>query len=153
LTRGISPELLSLPPAPNEWSALECLQHLIDAERNVFPVRLSAFLDGRDLTAFDPDSQGTKPIPGRSPSALALEFDQLRQASLKALEPMTLEDFNRRARHAELGMVSLGEMIHEWAGHDLMHTVQAERAVMQPFIRGCGPWQSYFVDHVAKQRL
>jgi hypothetical protein len=29
-----------------------------------------------------------------------------------------------------------------------MHTVQAERAMMQPFIRGCGPWLKYFVDHL-----
>jgi hypothetical protein len=28
-----------------------------------------------------------------------------------------------------------------------MHTVQAERALMQPFIQACGPWQSYFIDH------
>jgi hypothetical protein len=33
------------------------------------------------------------------------------------------------------------------AGHDLMHTVQAERALMQPFIAGCGPWQPYCADH------
>jgi hypothetical protein len=45
--------------------------------------------------------------------------------------------------------VSLSELLHEWAGHDLMHTVQAERALMQPFIQGCGPWQPYFRDHLA----
>ena len=25
-------------------------------------------------------------------------------------------------------MVTLGELVHEWAGHDLMHTVQGESA-------------------------
>jgi hypothetical protein len=30
-------------------------------------------------------------------------------------------------------------MIHEWAAHDLMHTIQGERALMQPFIADCGP--------------
>jgi len=30
-----------------------------------------------------------------------------------------------------------------------MHTVQAERALMQPFIEGCGPWRPYFRDHAA----
>ncbi|MBP2677512.1 MAG: DinB family protein, partial [Deltaproteobacteria bacterium] len=49
--------------------------------------------------------------------------------------------------HQELGVVTLGEMIHEWAGHDLMHTVQGERAILQPFIDGCGPWKRYFSDH------
>jgi hypothetical protein len=28
-----------------------------------------------------------------------------------------------------------------------MHIVQAERAVMQPFIAGSGPWRPYFADH------
>jgi hypothetical protein len=28
-----------------------------------------------------------------------------------------------------------------------MHTVQGERALMQPFIAGCGAWQSYFTAH------
>jgi hypothetical protein len=25
-----------------------------------------------------------------------------------------------------------------------MHTVQAERALMQPFMLNCGPWRSFF---------
>ncbi len=54
------------------------------------------------------------------------------------------------ARHAELGMVSLGDMVHEWAAHDLNHTVQAERAIMQPFILGSGPWRVYFQDYLVK---
>jgi hypothetical protein len=28
-----------------------------------------------------------------------------------------------------------------------MHTVQAERALMQPFVHGTGPWRPYFHDH------
>ena len=36
---------------------------------------------------------------------------------------------------------------NEWAAHDLMHTVQAERALLQPLIGGSGPWRLYFKDH------
>ncbi|MBA2285220.1 MAG: hypothetical protein H0W02_07045 [Ktedonobacteraceae bacterium] len=46
--------------------------------------------------------------------------------------------------------MTLGELLHEWAAHDLMHTVQAERALMQPFILACGPWRSYLSDHDAR---
>ena len=28
-----------------------------------------------------------------------------------------------------------------------MHTVQAERALMQPFVAGSGKWRAYFADH------
>ena len=141
-------ELLTAPPAPKEWSALECLVHIMDTEK-VLNTRLEAFLAERDFPAFNPDQQGSKPDPSRSPSALATEFAMMRQASLKALEAITLADLERRVRHSELGPVTLGQMLNEWAGHDLMHTVQAERAMMQPFIQGCGPWQIYFKDHTA----
>ncbi len=78
---------------------------------------------------------------------MAAEFARLRAGSLALLSKIGEGDLNRTARHQELGMVTLGEMIHEWAGHDLMHTVQGERAILQPFIDGCGPWKRYFSDH------
>ncbi len=42
-------DLLTRPPVAGEWSALNCLQHLLDAERQFFPVRLHAFLAGQDF--------------------------------------------------------------------------------------------------------
>ncbi len=147
LVQTVSAGLLSQPPAPGEWSALECLQHLIDTEP-VFQFRVDAFLAGRDFPGFDPDSEGTKPNARRTPADLAAEYARLRAASLDALARLTPGDLDRQAVHQELGRVTLSEMVHEWAAHDLMHTVQAERALMQPFIRGCGPWLHYFKDHV-----
>ena len=72
----------------------------------------------------------------------------MRAESLAALAEVQPADLDRRVRHQELGPVTLGEMVNEWAAHDLNHTVQAERALMQPFIRDSGPWQVYFQDHV-----
>lgn len=146
LAQAIPPELLSLAPAPGEWSALECLQHLIDTEP-VFQFRIDAFLAGQDFPAFDPDSQGTKPDARSTPPDLAGEFTRLRAASLEALDQLRPDDLGRQALHQELGRVTLSEMVHEWAAHDLMHTVQAERALMQPFIQGSGSWKEYFKDH------
>jgi len=149
VAEDIPADLLSRPPAPGEWSALECLQHLVDTERWVFPARVRFLLAGQDFPAFDPDSQGAKPAVDQSPAGLAAEFARLRADGLRALDEVTPADLARQARHAELGIVSLNELLHEWAAHDLMHTVQAERALMQPFIEGCGPWRPYFRDHAA----
>jgi hypothetical protein len=80
----------------------------------------------------------------RTPAGLAGEFARLRRASLDALACLTPDDLDWRAVYQELGPVTLSEMIHNWAAHDLMHTVQAERALMQPFIQGCGPWQKFY---------
>ncbi len=146
-TQSVSASLLRLPPAPGEWSAADCLQHLVDTERWVFPARVRALLAGQDFPAFDPDSQGTASNSQAAPDELAAEFAALRAESLVLLGQLAPSDLTRQARHQELGIVTLSELLHEWAGHDLMHTVQAERALMQPFIQGCGPWQSYFRDH------
>jgi hypothetical protein len=87
-----------------------------------------------------------------NPMKLAEEFARLRAESLIALGRLREADLPRTARHAELGLVTLSELLHEWAAHDLMHLVQAERAMMQPFILGCGPWKPYFAEHAAGSR-
>jgi hypothetical protein len=147
LAGAVPAELFNRQPKPGEWSAMQCLQHLVDAERSVFPPRVSFLLAERDFPAFDPDSQGTPPQPGQVPAELAAEFQRLRAVGLARLDEVTPGDLAKRARHAELGLVTMSELLHEWAAHDLMHTVQAERALMQPFIQGSGPWQAYFQDH------
>ena len=33
LTQSVSLEILTVNPAPGEWSALECIQHILDTEK------------------------------------------------------------------------------------------------------------------------
>jgi hypothetical protein len=146
MSESLPEGLLTRTPLPNEWSAMDCLCHLLDAERWVFPVRVKALLAGENFVAFDPDSQGTH-YTTQDPKELSEEFARLRKGSLIELDKVTLQDLSFAAQHSELGTVTLGELLHEWAAHDLMHTVQAERALMQPFILGSGPWRLYFKDH------
>lgn len=147
LIQNLPPELLTRQPSPDHWSAIQCFQHIIDTER-VFQERLQAFLEGREsFPAFDPDMQGSQRRSSPEPEALLQEFNGLRRYSLKRLDGVTADHLGRGSRHAELGPVTLNEMVHEWAAHDLNHTVQAERALMQPFILASGPWQPYFADH------
>jgi hypothetical protein len=149
LAGSVSPGLLSRRPLPDQWSTLDCLRHLVDTEP-IFRARVGFFLAGQDFPGFDPDTQGTLPDITQPAAELAREFSRLRDESLSALAEVSQADLGRAVRHQELGLVTLEQMIHEWAAHDLNHTVQAERALMQPFIGGSGPWQPYFTDHVAK---
>jgi hypothetical protein len=146
LAHAADPDLLRRPPAPGEWSALECLQHLLDTEDHVFPVRVRCFLAGEDFPGFDPDQEGTLAGEVVDAEAMVERFAQARAMSLDLIAGLIEVDLERTAVHADLGQVTLDEMLHEWVGHDLCHTVQAERALMQPFIAGSGPWRSFFVD-------
>ncbi len=144
-------ELLDRQPAPGEWSALQCLGHATDTESAVFAERVRAILTGQPaLRNYEPDIEATPVTAETEPAALAEKHAALRLSSLELLATATEADLDRTSRHLELGMVSLRELLNEWAAHDLMHIVQAERAVMQAFIPGSGPWRFYFADHDAE---
>ena len=138
--------LLIRPPAVGEWSALNCLQHLLDAERQLFPVRCRAFLASQGFDDFDPHQPHTD-LDSQIPELLVNAFAQYRQESLILLKQVRDDDLERTALHPKQGIVTLAELLHTWAAHDLMHTVQAERALMQPFMLSCGPWRPFFRDH------
>lgn len=147
LTDNYPLELLSLAPAAGEWSALACLQHLVNVERYSTPVRLKAFLAGNSFPGFTPQDNANKAIPHLG---LGAEFATLRHENLLLLDQVTESDLDKEARHAEYGIVSLRHFLHHLAAHDLMHTVQAEQAMMQPLIKGCGAWDINYTAHVAK---
>ncbi len=144
---SIDPALLARQPAVGEWSAIQCLQHVVDTEHAVFRARVLAILHGQDFDAYDPDVGGRVHRIVATAPELADELARMRAQSLRSLDSLLPADLDRAARHAELGMVSLRELLNEWAAHDTMHVVQAERALMQPFIPGSGPWRISFADH------
>jgi hypothetical protein len=148
IASGLDRDLLDRAPVPREWSALQCLSHAADTEAQVFASRIRAIMDGRpELPSYDPDAQATPVTAESDPVAIAERLVALRRDSLALLTTITEADLDRGSRHMELGPVTLRELLNEWAAHDLMHIVQAERAVMQPFIPASGPWRSYFADH------
>jgi uncharacterized damage-inducible protein DinB len=146
LTAEIPDDLLRRAPAPGEWSAVACLRHLRDVEHAVFQVRLQAFREGRPILPYDPDASEAEPVTA-SPGELAAAFARLRGAGLALLDVVTENELALAVHHPEYGEVRLGEMLHYWAAHDLMHTVQAERALMQAFIPETGAWRVMLADH------
>jgi uncharacterized damage-inducible protein DinB len=146
LVSTLPADLLARPPAEGEWSALECLRHLLDTERQNFPVRVRTFLAGEDFVNFDPN-QPHDDTDAQTPEQLVAAFTLARQKSLILIRELLDDDLSRTAQHPRFGTVTLEQMLHTWAAHDLNHTIQAERALMQPFMLGCGPWRTFFTDH------
>lgn len=85
LAETIPIELFQRAPAPKEWSAHECLQHIFDTEKMVFPARVGYLLRGEDFPAYDPDAAGMKPTINMTAIELAIEFRRLRRKSIKLL--------------------------------------------------------------------
>jgi hypothetical protein len=150
---GADPSLLARNPEPGEWSALQALQHAVDTEVGVFRTRLVAIRDGAEsFPGFDPDTQGAVDHPEGTARDLAVRFAAQRTDDIALLDTLTEADLDKTSRHPELGPVSMTQLLNHWAAHDTMHIVQAERAMMQAFIPGSGPWRGFFTDHDVELR-
>jgi hypothetical protein len=140
--------VLARPPKDGEWSAVQALQHVVDTETGVFLARVRAIRDGAEsFPGFDPDAEGHVEHPEGTTSELAARLVPLRAQSLAVLDALSEADLPKTSRHVELGVVTMAELLNEWAAHDTNHLVQAERATMQAFVPGSGPWRHFFVDH------
>lgn len=121
-------------PAPGEWSANECVGHLIEAERRGFAGRIRTILGGIQADgSFDPPTLETWDPPAvaaarrddqRSPADLADEFTALRRASADLVRSLTAEDLRRSGIHPEVGELRVDELIGEWVHHDRNHIRQ-----------------------------
>ena len=139
-------DLLRRLPQAGEWSALGCFAHIIATEELAFPARVRAILAGQDFAAFSPAAPAVAEVEPDAAEMVA-QFTRSRTANLALYDTITAEDLSMTGRHADLGPMSLAEVIHSWAAHDLNHTIQAERSLMQPFISGSGALRFRFADH------
>src|SRR5260370_37511313 len=114
LTESLPAGLLTRAPTNGQWSAAECLRHLLDTE-SVFPARVHAFLAGQDFPGFDPDKQ--PPLDLGRPAEMSREFAALREDSLALLAGLTPADLAPTPPPAELGPVPPGETAHERPPH------------------------------------
>jgi len=120
-------------PEPAEWSVLECVAHIADAEI-VYTGRYRWMLahDEPELIGYDQDRWvAALHAPVEDPDELLALFVPLRRANL-ALWARTPEAGRARlGRHRERGPESFALSFTLIAGHDRFHIAQAERAMEQ----------------------
>jgi hypothetical protein len=80
---------------------------------------------------------------GRADENFAV-FLKARRATTVLLRSIPPDSAERAATHSELGSITLGQMLNEWASHDLGHLRQiAELYRARAFHPYSGPFQKY----------
>lgn len=143
LAATVPEDILVRPATPGEWSAVDCLRHLLQADRHVFPGRVQQFLAGDEELAV-PAPASFPPAVEQTARELAEAFARVREENLGMLAALRPGDLERTARSRRLGPITLGDSVHQWALHDLDHLVQAERALLQAFVAGSGTLRSFY---------
>lgn len=127
--RALGPEC-GWRAAAGEWSANECVGHLIEAEQRGFAGRIRRILDApadapAALIAWDPPAVAeTRRDHERPGSSLATEFAALRAASVEMVRALTADDLDRFGIHPHVGTLHVGELLGEWIHHDRNHIRQ-----------------------------
>jgi hypothetical protein len=119
-------------PAPGRWSALEVLAHLRDGDRDVYLPRLESMLTQERPEVPAVDLLGEDRVGGYAalgPDAVLAEWRESRRRLVTRLAPLGRDEWARVGVHSLRGHYPLGEMVREWAEHDLSHRRQLALAL------------------------
>jgi hypothetical protein len=120
-------------PAPAEWSVLQLLGHLADAEIVMSGrYRWTISQDQPPLLGYDQDQWVTRLRHNDDhPDELLAVFSALRTANLQLWVRTPVDDRGRVAMHAERGPESYDLMFRMLAGHDRFHVNQMLNTLRQ----------------------
>jgi len=118
-------------PEPGEWSASECVGHIIEAERRGFAGRIRVILADSSsssmprLEGWDPPAvAAARRDHLRAATELAAEFAALRAESVDLVRGLGASDLGRAGLHPDVGPLRVDELLGEWVHHDRNHIRQ-----------------------------
>lgn len=150
LVKDLSPEQLTWRPAPDAWSVLMLLCHLIDEEREDFRIRLDYMMHrpGEKLPPTDPEGWArSRGYNERDPRSVLAEYLAERRRSTEWLAALHEPDWDRTYQFSSRS-VAAGDILLAWLAHDYLHMRQLVKLLYdysaqrwQPYENGyAGTW-------------
>jgi hypothetical protein len=130
------------PRSGGDWGARSVVEHLLDVEGIAFRERMQRIVDQDDpaVRSIDPAARlAGSGLAQRSVPELLDDLARRRAADLAWVRSLTVRDLDRTAVHDVAGTISVRELVHYWATHDLVHLSQllaALRERLVPLIGG-----------------
>jgi hypothetical protein len=140
LMSEISDEDARWKPAADRFSIAEVLAHLSHSEGHCYRARVDRFL-AEDLPEFEPDDaqMHLERYKNGDPEEDFGHFEDQRETNVELLRGLPAGAGSRKAKHRAAGEITLSQMLHEWALHDLGHVRQiAELVRARKYLAGAG---------------
>jgi len=145
ILRGLMAELddedVRWKPAPDRFSVGEVLAHLSHSEGYCYRARLDRFMS-EENPEFEPDDAQfhLERYAKADPEDEFAHFEEQRETNVEFLRDLPPGAGARRAAHKAAGPITLEQMLHEWAMHDLGHIRQvAELVRARKHLAAAGP--------------
>ena len=130
LMRELNDEDAVWKPAPDRFSVAEVIAHLSHSEGHCYRMRLDRFMR-EEMPEFEPD-EAQMYLGLYRGADLEDSFDHFeaqREINVEYLRTLPRSTGDRRAHHKAAGEITLQQMLHEWAMHDLGHIRQIAELV------------------------
>ena len=140
LMSEISHEDAQWKPAPDRFSIAEVLAHLSHSEGHCYRARVDRFLT-EEMPEFEPDDarMHIELYESSDPEEEFAHFEEQRETNIELLRGLPADAGSRKAKHRAAGEITLSQMLHEWALHDLGHVRQiAELVRARKYLAGAG---------------
>ena len=125
---ALAPSVLAWHPAPGEWCAKEVVDHLTEAESRGFAGRVRQIVGATAEPRFatwDPAVVARERHDcEREAGTLLGELERLRAASVELVAGLPEADLGRGGHHPTVGILRIGDLLHEWVHHDRNHLKQ-----------------------------
>jgi hypothetical protein len=141
LISEISDEDARWKPAPDRFSIAEVLAHLTHSEGHCYRARMDRFL-AEEMPELEPDDahMHLELYKNGDPEEDFAHFEEQRETNIELLRGLPADVGSRKAKHRAAGEITLSQMLHEWALHDLGHVRQiAELVRARKYLAGAGP--------------
>ncbi len=144
----VTDEVMQWKPSPERWSISEVLAHLADVEVAAFRERVKAMVEQESprLEFYDQNAMyAAGKYSGGRPREHLKQFCHERDRTLSWLRYLPAGAAARPGQHSELGRITVADLMHEWAFHDLGHIRQISELYRAKFFYPkMGPFQRYY---------
>jgi hypothetical protein len=141
LMREISDDDARWKPASDRFSIAEVFAHLSHSDSHCYRMRVDRFLKEEKPFFESDDAQMHLDLyRDADPKEAFDRFEEQRRNNIEFLKNLPPGSGDRKANHAEVGEITLAQMLHEWALHDVGHIRQvAELVRARKYRDGAGP--------------
>jgi hypothetical protein len=128
------PATLVEQPGKGGWSARDVVAHLASRQSISITGRINAVLEqqGATMPGVPESLMDVKPYRSRPFAELLAEFEDGRADAVILLRRLTPDQLDWRGVHHGVGELTIAEVIHHVAFHDLLHVSQAAQLALSP---------------------
>ncbi len=134
-------------PHDEGWSVHHVVAHIVDVDAVIFDDRIHRILDEDRpfIRSIDPLARmQERGLLDRDVCEMLEALETRRPEECAALMVLTEEQLARTGEHDEAGPITVSDLIHQWAYHDLMHLKQAASILQAPLVAGMGNTRKFY---------